>query len=160
MNDINDIWIPLADRFYRVAYHLLESREDAEDAVQELYLKIMSSGKDLSSVQNPAAYGITLLKNICIDRIRRRKVRMTVQIEEYMMSDASGPEKSAVDRDSLGRLMEEIERLPERQALVLRMRTLEGLEYEEIAKRTGLSQINVRVLTSMARKTLKKRMEK
>ena len=85
---------------------------------------------------------------------------MTVQIEEYMMSDASGPEKSAVDRDSLDRLMEEIGRLPERQALVLRMRTLEGLEYEEIAQRTGLSQINVRVLTSMARKTLKKRMEK
>lgn len=160
MNDINEIWIPLAGRFYRVAFHLLESREDAEDAVQELYLKLLSSRKDLSSVQNPAAYGIALLKNICIDRIRRRKVRMTVQIEECMMTDVSGPEKSMVDKDRLARLMEEIDKLPERQALVLRMRTIEGLEYEEIARRTGLSQINIRVLTSMARKTLKRRMDK
>ena len=34
MNDFRKIWIPLADRFYRVAYHLLESRDDAEDAVR------------------------------------------------------------------------------------------------------------------------------
>ena len=39
MNDFNNIWIPLAERFYRVAFHLLESGQDAEDAVQELYLK-------------------------------------------------------------------------------------------------------------------------
>ena len=43
MNDLRDIWLPLADRFYRAAYYLLESQEDAEDAVQELYLKIMKT---------------------------------------------------------------------------------------------------------------------
>ena len=40
--------------------------------------------------------------------------------------------------------------------MVLKMRTIEGLEYDEISQRTGLSQVNIRVLISIARKTLKK----
>ena len=157
MNDFRKIWLPLADRFYRVAYHLLESRPDAEDAVQELYLKILSMHGKLVYVREPAAYGITLLKNICIDRIRRRESRRTEQLEEFIAADASGPEKQMAEKDTLSRVMKEMERLPEKQAKVLRMRAVEGLEYDEIARRTGLSQVNIRVLISIARKTLKKR---
>lgn len=157
MNDFRKIWLPLADRFYRVAYHLLESRPDAEDAVQELYLKILSMHAKLVYVRDPAAYGITLLKNICIDRIRRRESRRAEQLEEFMAVDTSGPEKQMAEKDTLSRVMKEMERLPEKQAKVLRMRAVEGLEYDEIARRTGLSQVNIRVLISIARKTLKKR---
>lgn len=156
MNDFRKIWIPLADRFYRVAYHLLESRDDAEDAVQELYLKILSIPGKLVYVRDPAAYGITLLKNICIDRIRRRESRRAEQLEDFMAADASGPERKMTEKDTLARVIKEMERLPEKQAKVLRMRALEGLEYDEIARRTSLSQVNIRVLISMARKTLKK----
>lgn len=157
MNDFRKIWLPLADRFYRVAYHLLESRDDAEDAVQELYQKIFSIQGKLVYVRDPAAYGITLLKNICIDKIRRRESRRAEQLEEFMAMDASGPEKQMAEKDALARVMKEMGRLPERQAKVLKMRALDGLEYDEIARRTGLSQVNIRVLISMARKTLKKR---
>lgn len=157
MNDFRKIWLPLADRFYRVAYHLLESRPDAEDAVQELYLKILSMHGKLVYVRDPAAYGITLLKNICIDRIRRRESRRAEQLEEFIAADTSGPEKQMAEKDTLSRVMKEMERLPEKQAKVLRMRAVEGLEYDQIARRTGLSQVNIRVLISIARKTLKKR---
>jgi RNA polymerase sigma-70 factor (ECF subfamily) len=157
MNDFRKIWLPLADRFYRVAYHLLESRDDAEDAVQELYQKIFSIQGKLVYVRDPAAYGITLLKNICIDKIRRRESRRAEQLEEFMAMDASGPEKQMAEKDALARVMKEMGKLPERQAKVLKMRALDGLEYDEIARRTGLSQVNIRVLISMARKTLKKR---
>ena len=156
MNDFRKIWIPLADRFYRVAYHLLESRDDAEDAVQELYLKILSIPGKLVYVRDPASYGITLLKNICIDRIRRRESRRAEQLEDFMAADASGPERKMTEKDTLARVIKEMERLPEKQAKVLRMRALEGLEYDEIARRTGLSKVNIKVLISMARKTLKK----
>ena len=160
MNDFRKIWLPLADRFYRVAYHLLESRDDAEDAVQELYLKILSIPGKLVYVRDPAAYGITLLKNICIDRIRRRESRKAEQLEELMATDAFGPDRKMTGKETLKRVMEEMRKLPEKQAMVLRMRALDGLEYDEIASRTGLSQVNIRVLISMARKTLKKRIGK
>jgi len=82
MNDFNNIWIPLAERFYRVAFHLLESGQDAEDAVQELYLKLWAARSSLGSIMNPFAYGVSILKNICIDRIRRQSARKTEPLEK------------------------------------------------------------------------------
>lgn len=158
MDDFGKIWLPLADRFYRVAYHLLESQADAEDVVQELYLKLLSIHGKVSFVRDPVAYGITLLRNMCIDRIRRREARRTEQLQEYMPDELSGPEKEAIERDALIRIVEEIGRLPEKQAQVMKLKVLEGLEYDEISQRTGLSQVHVRVLISMARKTLRKKM--
>lgn len=156
MNEINEIWLPLSDRFYRVAYHILESEEDAEDAVQELYLKLIKTPDKISSIQEPAAFGITILRNICIDIIRRREKRRSEELHEYMIADISGPDKVADDKDKLRILIHEIDRLPQKQSIVLKMRTIDGLEYEEISQRTGLSQVNIRVLISIARKTLKK----
>ena len=156
MNEIKEIWLPLSDRFYRVAYHILESQEDAEDAVQELYLKLIKTPDKLSNIQDPAAYGITMLRNICIDIIRRREKLKSEELHEYMIADASSPDKVATEKDKLRVLIHEIDKLPQKQSMVLKMRTIEGLEYDEISQRTGLSQVNIRVLISIARKTLKK----
>ena len=156
MNEIKEIWLPLSDRFYRVAYHILESQEDAEDAVQELYLKLIKTPDKFSKIKDPAAFGITILRNICIDIIRRREKRKSEELHEYMIADESSPDKAAAEKDKLRVLIQEIGRLPQEQSMVLKMRTIDGLEYEEIAQRTGLSQVNIRVLISIARKTLKK----
>ena len=156
MNEIKEIWLPLSDRFYRVAYHILESQEDAEDAVQELYLKLMRTPDRFSEIQDPAAFGITILRNICIDIIRRQKKRRSEELNEYMIADDSSPDKAAAEKDKLRILIHEIDRLPQKQSIVLKMKTIEGLEYDEISQRTGLSQVNIRVLVSIARKTLKK----
>ena len=156
MNEINEIWLPLSDRFYRVAYHILESQEDAEDAVQELYLKMINTPDKFSNVQDPASFGITILRNICIDIIRRREKRRSEELHEYMIADVSSPDNDAAKKDKLRILIHEIAKLPQKQSIVLKMRTIEGLEYDEISQRTGLSQVNIRVLISIARKTLKK----
>ena len=156
MNEIKEIWLPLSDRFYRVAYHILESQEDAEDAVQELYLKLIKTPDKFSDIQNPAAYGITILRNICIDIIRRREKRKSEELHEYLIADTSSPDRAAAEKDRLRILIHEIDKLPQKQSIVLRMRAIEGLEYDEISQRTGLSQVNIRVLISIARKTLKK----
>jgi RNA polymerase sigma factor (sigma-70 family) len=52
-----------------------------------------------------------------------------------------------------------MDKLPQKQAEVMKMMVLEGLDYKEISKRTGLSQVHVRVLISAARKTLKRKLE-
>ena len=158
MNQFNEIWLPLADRFYRVAYYLLESQEDAEDAVQELYLKLYESNHRLNAVSNPLAYGISVLKNICIDRIRRRTVRKSGPVDERIPLEEAPPDSRAVSKDLLESLMTEMDKLPDMQARVLKMKTVECLDYKEIAEMTGLSQVHVRVLVSTARKTLKRRL--
>lgn len=160
MNDLKEIWLTLSGRFYRIAYYILDSQEDAEDAVQELYLKIFSGSKNMMDVRNPVAYGTTLLRNICIDRIRRRNAVRAEEIQEYIVSDTSGPDETSACRDALKFLLQEMEKLPEKQSRALMMRAFEGLEYQEIAKRMRLSQVNVRVLISIARKQLKRRMNR
>lgn len=156
MNEINEIWLPLSNRFYRVAYHILESQEDAEDAVQELYLKLIKTPEKFTDIQDPAALGITILRNICIDIIRRREKRRSEELHEYMIAEVSSPDRAASEKDRLRILIREIDKLPQKQSTVLKMRAIEGLEYDEISQRTGLSQVNIRVLISIARKTLKK----
>lgn len=158
MNDLKEIWLTLSGRFYRIAYYLLDSQEDAEDAVQELYLKIFSGSKNMMDVRNPVAYGTTILRNICIDRIRRRNAVRAEEIQEYIVSDTSGPDETFASSDVLKSLLQEMKKLPEKQSRALKMRAFEGLEYQEIAKRMRLSQVNVRVLISIARKQLKRRM--
>ena len=118
-------------------------------------LKLIKIPDKLSNIQDPAAYGITMLRNIGIDIIRRREKLKSEELHEYMIADASSPDKVATERDKLRILIHEIDKLPQKQSMVLKMRTIEGLEYDEISQRTGLSQVNIRVLISIARKTLK-----
>lgn len=158
MNDLDNILISHAELFYRVAFHLLESREEAEDAVQELYLKLYESKHRLMAVSEPLAYGISVLRNICIDRIRRRTVRKAEPVDERIPLEDASPDSRAVSKDLLESLMTEMDKLPDRQARVLKMKAVEGLDYKEIAETTGLSQVHVRVLVSTARKTLKRRL--
>ena len=159
MNDFMNIWMPYADRFYRAAYHMLESEQDAEDSVQELYLKLWAARSSLDGIRNPVAYGLSLLKNICIDRIRRREIRKHEPLDVGTRVADSPPEARLTAKDELEQVLAEIDKLPDRQAQVMRLMVLENLDYKEISERTGLSQVHVRVLVSTARKTLKQKLK-
>lgn len=151
--------MPLSDRFYRAAYYMLESHQDAEDAVQELYLRLWKSRESLHDLRNPLSYGLSLLKNICIDRIRRREIRKHEPLDVGTRVADSPPETVLDAKDELRHVLAEVDRLPDKQAQVMRLMVLENLDYGKIAERTGLSQVHVRVLVSMARKTLKKKID-
>ena len=159
MNDFRNIWMPLSDRFYRAAYYMLESQQDAEDAVQELYMRLWKSRESLHDLRNPVSYGLSLLKNICIDRIRRREIRKHEPLDVGTRVADSPPEARLTAKDELELVLAEIDKLPDRQAQVMRLMVLENLDYKEISERTGLSQVHVRVLVSTARKTLKQKLK-
>lgn len=146
------VWIPLQGRFYRIAYYILESDADARDAVQELYLKLWNLRDHLEMIQNSSAYGTMLLKNLCIDRIRR--ARPTEPPDEAAALEPPADE-ALETRETLQRVRKAIGLLPETQRKLLTLRVFEGLSYEEIAHETGLSPLNIRVQVSLARKKLK-----
>ena len=158
MNDFRNIWLPLSDRFYRAAYYMLESQQDAEDAVQELYLKLWRARDSVHGLRNPVAYGLSLLKNICLDRIRRREVRKSERLDLAAPPESPPHDRQTDAKDMLKLVMLEMDQLPQKQAEVMKMMVLEGMDYKEISKRTGLSQVHIRVLISTARKTLKQKL--
>ena len=144
----------LSDGLYRVAYYILESQNDAEDAVQDLFVKLWGNRDQLDTVPNFKAYCTTLMKNLCIDRLRK---------EQRVQAMEPGPdiaETRRVDedydaREKLERVMAAIERLPARQRDVMKMYVFEEMSYEEIAEKTGMSNLTLRVLLSNARKSLR-----
>lgn len=146
------VWIPLQERFYRVAFYLLEDRADALDAVQDLYVKLWKMRASLDLVRNPAAYGALLMRNLCIDRIRR--LRPTGPLEDDLPG-APPPDEALMTKEAAGTLLQAMERLPDSQRKLLKMHLLQGLSYEEMAASTGLSPLNIRVQISLARKKLK-----
>ena len=68
--EFTDRYVSLSDRLFRVAYHILESEDEAVDAVQDLYVKLWTVRDILDDVRNPLAYCVVLLRNICIDAVR------------------------------------------------------------------------------------------
>lgn len=147
------VWIPLGESLLGTAAGILASREDAEDALQDLYVKLWQQRDTLDSVYNPPAYATRVLKNICIDRIRAKRpdVALPPELEGFESGDSS-----LEDRERIRGLASAILKLPATQRRILEMRTLQGLSYEEMAKITGKNQLTLRVLLSRARKTLRK----
>lgn len=146
------VWIPLQERFYRVAFYILEDRADALDAVQDLYMKLWKIRDSLDLVRNPGAYGALLMQNLCIDRIRR------LNPSEELSDDLPGkepPDEELIRKESLGSLLRAMDTLPDSQRKLMHLHVLQGRSYEEIAAETGLSPLNIRVQVSLARKKLK-----
>jgi len=147
-------WLSLSGDFYRVAYYILEDEAEAEDAVQELFLKLWSGRDALDGIRNPAGYGIRVLRNLCLDRIRLS--RKTVTPAELPEPEQPGRQDEAVDeKERLAKVLDAIKSLPDRQREVLTLRTLDGLSYEEISERTGINYLTLRVLLSQARRRLR-----
>ncbi len=155
-DEFKRLFLPLHQRLYRIAFSLTGNREDAEDMVQEAYMRLWKRRDDLDGVDNPEAFGVTVVKNVCLNMLRSRR-----QDEE---TDVGGGTEPAAEtdvgreieaRDALGVVAELIERLPERQREVIRMRDVGDCSFEEIETATGLSAGNVRTLLSRARKRIK-----
>ncbi len=152
--DFTSVYLPLREDLYRVAYYILESQQDAEDAVQDLYLRLYSSPEALDSVRNPRAYCLTLIRNICIDRIRKaRSGRYDGSVEPA--SDETPQDERLSQRQQLEQVLKRMSRLSPREQEVLRMKVLDELSYGEIKARTGLSQLNLRVILSNARRKMR-----
>lgn len=148
----NTVWLPLQGRFYRMAYYMLENEADAKDAVQDLYLKLWNLRDNLEIIREPSSYGALMLKNLCIDFIRRRKPSEAL-LENMAVNDP--PDREMDLREDLQAVAKAMEQLPPGQQKLLRLRVIRGLSYEEIEQETGLSGLNIRVQVSLARKKLK-----
>lgn len=144
----------LSDGLYRVAYYILESQTDAEDALQDLFIKLWNSREQLDTVLNLKAYCTTLMKNLCIDRLRKEQ-RVQVMEPGPDMAEARRVDEDYDAREKLERVMAAIERLPARQRDVMKMYVFEEMSYDEIAEKTGMTNLTLRVLLSNARKSLR-----
>lgn len=150
----NTEYLPLAPLLYRIAFHILEQQEEAEDAVQETFLKLWEIRDKLDDVESAKAYSIRILKNECLDRLR--KAKKSVPADQVLVRDPISPADEQIDaRRRLEKVLGAIKSLPDSQKQVLLLRTVDGLSYGEISEKMGMSQLTLRVLLTRARGALR-----
>lgn len=155
-------FLPLHPKLFRIAYALVENKADAEDLLQDAYYKLWSRRDELADVRNPEAFCVTLVKNLCLDFLRSpRGGRHDEEVTEAVtLSTDSSPDKELEMQDKVQQVRHLINRLPENQRQVIRLKGIEDCSMDEIEQITGLSAVNIRVLLSRARKIIRDQFDK
>jgi len=154
-----DIVLPLKDKMYRFAKRLLVSGDEAEDAVQEIYLKLWKGRDRIANYRNPEAFAMTMTKNYCLDRLKSGQAsNLKIVHSNYQHSD--NVQRKVEARDEVSILFQIMETLPEQQRMILQLRDVEQYEYEEIAEMLELRENTIRVNLSRARKAVREQMIK
>lgn len=151
---------PFKDKVFRLAKRLLVSTEEAEDATQEVMVKLWSKNDSLPQYNSVEALAMTMTKNYCLDQLKSKRAG-NLQIVHSNYSDHSpSVQKQVEDRDAWSWMEKAMETLPEQQKLIVQLRDIEQYEYEEIASMLDMNETAVRVALSRARKALREIMTK
>ena len=145
---------------YRVAYHLTGNAQDAEDLLQDLYLKLWQKRDDLPDETINDAYLATMMRNLFVDQRRLKHVDASAELK----NEDGPPDERSLDRqtdakDEVQQMEGLISELPERDGKIIRMHMVEDRSYEEIERETGLSQGNIRIIVMRTKKKLKQQFQ-
>lgn len=158
---LNQRLLAIKHKLFRVALTLLQSEEDAKDAVQDTYLKIFSMNTATMNLQTPEAFAMRMLKNLCIDKLRIKKKRPTYDLSaQHDLSDNITPFQMVSFENLRDLMLKLFDTLPEQQKLVIHLRDVEHYSYEEIQDITGMTINNIRVVLSRARQNIRANYQK
>lgn len=154
--------MPFSDRLYRMAFRLMGNREEAEDIVQEVYLKLWSLRGELKNYLSVEALSIRITRNLCLDYLRHRKSRQEAAKEGRLSGEveSESPFESLKRKEEAEVIHHLIAALPEPQRSLVHLRHIEGKDYEEIASMVNMNVNAIRVSISRARKQLREMLEK
>jgi RNA polymerase sigma-70 factor, ECF subfamily len=150
-------------RVFSLCIHLLGSREDAEDATSEVFLKVRGAFHrfDRSSPFGP--WALSIATNHCLDglRRRRREGRLFEPEADETTAPATGlsPLAELLAEEQRGRLALALAALPERHRVPLALRYLAEMSYDEIATRLGISREQVGVALFRGKERLRRALD-
>lgn len=150
------LYLPYHKKLFRIAFHLLENGADAEDVVQETYAKLWEKRDELPLMQNPASFCVVMVKNRCMDVLRSAQHQVvSFDPVKHERPTQETPLESLENKYTLDLVQQLMEGLPATQQLVMKLRHMDECSMEEIEQITGLTAVNIRVLLSRARKTIR-----
>jgi RNA polymerase sigma-70 factor (TIGR02957 family) len=143
---------------FAIAYRMLGSVSEAEDVVQEAFLRLHRTLREGERLESPRAYLSTVVTRLCIDQLRSARARRERYVGEWLpepllASDEADPARHAEVADSLSlAFLVLLERLSPEQRAAFLLREVFDYPYEEIAGIVGTSEDNARQLVTRARR--------
>jgi RNA polymerase sigma factor (sigma-70 family) len=142
-------------RASRLAYYYLRDAAEADEAVQDAFVKAFSHFASYDRTRPFEIWFTRILVNACLDRVKARKRRLRWQVGLGDQSDerlvpeqptaSDSPEAALLQQERAQRLMAAIRELPNRQRTVVVLSHLDGRTTREVSEATGLSESTVRV---------------
>jgi RNA polymerase sigma factor (sigma-70 family) len=151
--EFNGVVRQLNRRLFIYAFRILRNQEEAEDAVQEIFIKLWKMGDRLKEYKSMEALATTMVKNFCIDQIRRKKPLIQEELSNkhsFNLTSLS-PHEQLEEKESKRILHRIIGNLPDIYRTVIELREIDGFSYEEISEKTGQNINTLRVNLSRAR---------
>lgn len=161
------------DRIYSIALRMMQNTEEAKDIAQDVFFSVYKSIKRFRGDSKLATWLYRIAVNACINKLKSKSRKQTQPIEETSpakmgeagqegttSSEISDPHK-ALERKDLGQKIEgELAKLPPESRIVVLLRDVQGMSYEEIEKILGIPDGTVKSRLHRARLELKKRLKK
>jgi len=157
-SDFLTIVTPFKDKVFRLAKRLLVSTEEAEDATQEILIKLWNNKKNIKNYKNVEAFSMTMTKNFCYDKLKSKQAQNLKIVHNNYEDTQVALQKQLEVNDSLDWVGRIINTLPEQQKLIVQLRDIEQYEFKEIAKMLDMNETAIRVNLSRARKTIREQL--
>ncbi|ADY27986.1 MULTISPECIES: RNA polymerase sigma factor [Cellulophaga] len=153
-----NVVMPFKDKLFRLAKRLLVSTEEAEDATQEILLKLWSKNDRMKGYANVEAFAMTMTKNFCLDRLKSKQASNLKLVHSNYTDSNASLQRQVEAQDSVNWVEKIMESLPEQQKMALQLRDVEQYSFEEIGKLLEMTPAAVRVALSRARKTVRQKL--
>ena len=134
VGDLESVYREHGARVYCLCLQILRQPADAEDAVQEVFLKVLDRGAQFEGRARFTTWLHRMTVNLCLHRLERERVRLALPLESDGPAAGASPAQQAETRDEAARAAALLARLPLEQRLALYLREVEGLSYREIAQ--------------------------
>ena len=153
LETFKQVVVPLRGKLTHISLKLVD-QTDAEDIVQEAFLRLWQMRDRLDEYASVEALAITITKNLSLDKLKTDRPEAG---EEPLLQMPGGrtPEQMLEQKDAVACVRQLIEHLPYLQQTIIRMKDVEGYELSEIAEITGTPVETARVYLSRARKKVR-----
>lgn len=154
--------LPTKNKLFRFALGLLGSREDAQDVVQEVLVRVWNGREQMGAIENMEAWCMRITKNLSLDRLHSKQRKVTDSMGEGFDLQTNHPtpfERTEIG-ESMQRITELMASLPDKQRRVMHLRDIEGYSYQEICEILELDMSQVKVNLFRARNFVRERLVK
>ena len=156
----NQLMAHLRPKLYRFALSFIKRADEAEDVVQDVGVKLWERKSELDTLRSVEAYAMSAVRNRCLDYARSPHSRTNELIEAHDTPHEQTPYRSLEQADMAAFVRRLVDRLPEQQQMVIRLRDIEGYELDEIAEILGINEGAVRANLSRARQKIREELLK
>ena len=166
--DFRSLLAAYQDKVYNQAFRMLGNREEAEEATQDVFLRIHRSLDEFRGESKLSSWIFRITANVCISRLRRKQLKI-VSLDEPVASvdktavelipdDQPGPADQLESQEMAETLRAQVRRLPPDWAQAIGLHHFQGMSYEEVAEAMGIPRATVATYILRGRRQLAKQL--